>query len=289
VDGVVAKLSADGATLEWATYVGGSANEGTEPSVRVDSQGMPVVVYRTTSANAPTSLGAHDSLIGGARDWYVAKYELDGELAWATFVGGNDDEALEAHNLALQNDDAVVIAGGTRSTDLTAAVMGEYDSSFNGSGSSGNGSGTSYAWDCGIAILAPTGASLLGATYYGVSAGEACEGVDTDANRNVYVTGGSFSRRLPTMSGPYQTTRPGDLSPFLAVLNRDLTALRFATYFGGSGDASGRAIAVKSEARAVIGGEAGTGWPLQNEVRSAVSAGDLHGVVADLSFILGPG
>jgi hypothetical protein len=204
-------------------------------------------------------------------------------------VGGGNDESLEAHNLALANDDSVVVAGGTRSTNLTATVANEWDGSFNGSGAAGRGSGTSYAWDCGIVVLAPAGTAQVGATYYGGPAGEACEGVDTDANRNVYVTGGSFSRNLPTASGAYQTVRPGDLSPFLAVFNRDLTALRFASYFGGAGDASGRSIAVKAEARAVLGGEAGSGWPLQSAVRSTVSAGDLHGAIADLSFVLGPG
>ncbi|HEY8121248.1 MAG TPA: SBBP repeat-containing protein [Myxococcota bacterium] len=289
IDGVLAKLSGDGTSMPWATYVGGSADEAAQPSVRVDSQGRPVVLFLTQSSNAPTTAGVNDRQLSGGNDFYVAKYELNGNLAWATFVGGSDGEGLETHNLAIRNDDALVIAGATRSTDFTATVTGEYDGSQNGNGGSGTGQGTNYPSDCGIAVLAANGGSLLGATYYGGSVGEACEGVGVDANRNVYVTGGSFSANLPTTTGAYQSTRPGTVSPFVAVFNLDLSALRYGSYYGGSGNAVGRDLAVHGEAHLVFGGEIGAGWPLHNAVRSTVSAGDLHGGVADLTVPLGPG
>ena len=137
-------------------------------------------------------------------------------------------------------------------------------------------------------MLAPGGGSLLAGTYYGGSVGDACEGVDVDADQNIYVTGGTYSS-LPTTSGAHQANRPATLSPFVAVFNRDLTALRYGSYFGGSGASVGRSLSVHAEGHFVFGGEMGAGFPLRNAVRSSVSGATAHGGVADLTVPLGPG
>ena len=290
IDGVLAKLSSDGKTMPWATYVGGTLDESAVPSVRVDSQGNPIVLYTTQSSNAETTAGVVSTTRRGVSDFYLAKFALNGTLSWASFVGGNDGEGTETHNLAIRGDDTLVIAGASRSTDFTAGVAAPYDSTQNGNGASGTGAGTNYPSDCAIAIVAANGsAPLIGATYYGGAVGEACEGVGADSNNNIYVTGGSFSANLPTTTGAYQTTRPGAVSPFIAVFNRDLTKLRYSSYYGGSGNAVGRDLVVHGEAHFVIGAEAGVGWPLQNAARSNVNAAELHGGVADVTVPLGPG
>ncbi len=292
-DGVLAKLSADGASMPWATFVGGTDEESGTASVRVDSQGNPIVFFSTLSTNAETTAGAYDRTPNGQFDWYVAKFATNGPLIWATYLGGSGNEAAETHNLAIRGDDAIVIAAASGSSSAGGgatfpATSGAYDTTYNGTGGAGTGGGTNYPTDCAIAILAPGGGSLLAATYYGGSAGEACEGVGVDSNGNVYVTGGSYSQ-LATTTGAHQSTKPGSLSPFVAVFNRDLTALRYASYFGGSGDSVGRDLAVHGEAHLVIGGEMGAGFPLRNAARSSVSAGFAHGGVADLTVPLGPG
>lgn len=288
-DGVLAKLSNDGASMPWATYVGGTDEDQPTPSVRIDSQGNPIVMYATFSTDAQTTLGAYDRTPGGGGnlDYYVAKFALDGPLIWATYVGGALNETTETHNLAIRSDDTLVVAGGSRSTDFPT-LAGAYDRTQNGNGGNGTGQGTNYPTDCAIAILSANGSSLLAGTYYGGSVGEACEGVGADSNGNVYVTGGSFSD-LPTTSGAYQANRPGVVSPFVAVFNRDLTKLRYASFFGGTGDAVGRDLAVHGEGHFTFGGEMGPGFPLRNAVRSNVSSGEKHGGVADLTVPLGPG
>ena len=286
-DGVLAKLSADGTTMPWATYVGGTSDESTVPSVRVDTQGNPIVLFITRSSNAPTTPGTFDAVLNGVSDFYLAKYALDGSLAWATFVGGNSTEGVETHNLAIRTDNTLVIAGASSSTDFPTQV-GAYDDTNNGLGGNGTGAGTNYPSDCAIAIIAANGASLLAGTYYGGSVGEACEGVGADSNGNVYVTGATFSS-LPVTSGAYQSAMPATQSPFLAVFNRDLTALRYASYYGGSGSSAGRTLAVHAEAHFVFGGGMGAGFPLVNAARSIVASGVNHGGVADLTVPLGPG
>ena len=46
LDCVVAKLNASGSSFAWATWIGGSGDDGTQPSVRVDGQGECVVCWR---------------------------------------------------------------------------------------------------------------------------------------------------------------------------------------------------------------------------------------------------
>ena len=219
---------------------------------------------------------------------------MNGAREWATFVGGNDNEGVETHNLAIRSDDTLVIAGATRST-TDFAVTGAYDETQNGNGGAGTGVGTNYPTDCGIAILAANGSSLLGATYYGGLVGEACEGVGADSNGNIYVTGGTYSSTLiapnfPITAGAYRSTKPGTISPFIAVFNRDLTRLRYSSYYGGNGNAVGRDLVVKGEAHFVFGGEVGVGFPTVNAVRVAPSVTtQLHGGVADVLVPLGPG
>jgi len=288
-DGVLAKLSSDGTTMPWATYVGGSGNEWAEPSVRVDSQGRPLVLYTSTSADDPITANTYDALLSGGRDWYVAKYEINGALSWATYVGGDAGEGTETHNLAIRADDTVIVAAASSSSDLTANAASPYDGTQNGNGGAGSGLNTNYASDCGIVALSADGRQLLGATYYGGSAGEACEGVGADSNGNIYVSGATFSSNLPMGSSALQSIKPGTLSPFVAVFSRDLSKLRYSSYYGGSGDSTGRDIAVHAEGHFVFGGEAGTGWPLHNAIRTNVTANATHAGVADLTVPLGPG
>lgn len=293
IDGVLAKLAGDGASLDWATFVGGSADEEGTASVRLDSQGNPIVLYQTSSTNAETTAGAYDRTPNGDTDFYVAKFASNGPLIWASYLGGSLDERTETHNLWVRADDSVIIAGASGSSGAGAGVKfpttnGAYDTSHNGNGGAGSGAGTNYPTDCVVAALAPGGGSLLAATFFGGGNGEACEGVGSDTNGNVYVAGGTFST-IPTTSGAHQTTRPGTVSPFLAVFNRDLTALRYSSYYGGSGNAVARTLAVHGEGHVVIGGEMGAGFPLRNAARSNVAAGSLHGGVADLTIPLGPG
>jgi hypothetical protein len=292
VDGVLAKLSGDATQLAWATYVGGSGAESVSPSVRLDPQGNPVVLFSTKSTDAETSAGAFDTSAspGGKLDFYVAKFALNGPLIWATYLGGDQDETTETNNLLVRSDGTVAIAAGTQSTQVTFPLVPgatPYDATQNGNGGATSGEGTSYAGDCAIAILDGSGASLVASTFLGGRFGESCEGVGEDAQGNLYVTGATFSDDFPTASGAYQGEQTASLSTFVAVLSRDLASLRYGTYFGASG--AGRALAVQADAKVVFGGEMGALYPRVHAVRTSVAAGFFHAGVSSITVPLGPG
>jgi hypothetical protein len=300
IDGMLARLAGNGASLAWATFVGGTGNEGTEAKVRVDSQGNPVVLFDTVSATRvdsqdpntkevidtePITLNGYDSTLNG-RELYVAKFALNGPMLWATYVGGSDDESANNAGLALRADDAVLIA--TESSSANFAMTGAWDPTYNG----GTGAAGFFTTDCAIVRVAPDGTAREAATYYGGASGDGCTGVAVDSSNRVYVAGGSSSLDLPIRSGPHQTTRPGPRSAFLAVFSADLGTLLYGGYFGGSGAGHANALVLRGDSagsgQVAMGGEAEADYPLTpspgSPARGSVTAPPAHGVISDLTL-----
>ena len=82
------KLSANGSTLLYSTYIGGSGNDG-GTSVAVDRIGNAYVTGGTRSSNFPT-VNAYNSTYGGEEDCFVLKLSPDGStLLFSTYIGGD--------------------------------------------------------------------------------------------------------------------------------------------------------------------------------------------------------
>lgn len=328
IDGILAKLAPDGASLAWATYVGGLGDESTASSVRLDLQGNPIVLYASTSLNRVRTqklettttiatvtsgtppvtvttttmrttlvLDESEAITKNAydatparEDFYLAQYPMNGgPMIWATFLGGIGTEKVESVNFAVRTDGTLVVAAESNSPDFPLASQG-FDPTFNG----GFGSAAYLNDDCVIATIAPgaipTTSQLLAATYYGGSSGEGCAGVAADdSTKRIYVTGGSSSVDLPLKGGPHQSQRPGPRSAFLAVFSADLTTLLHSGYFGGTGLGAATALLIRSDTRVVIAGAAGAGYPLSAmPARGTVTAPPEHGVLSDLTIQLTP-
>lgn len=309
-DGVLAKLTSDGTQLPWATYVGGTSTESAEGSVRLDSQGRPVVLFDTFSTQrvvtpavladtrpdpdivgvspvlGPMTIDAlpstvYDAVANGGTDFFIAKYEANGTPIFATFVGGNDNDTMDSNNLALRADGRVVVAATTSSSSFPVPELTAYDPFINGSAGA-----LPYSGDCVVFVLEDDGSALLGATYYGGGNGDGCSAVGVDGNNHIYVAGGTRSTNLPTANGAFQTTLPAPLSAFMAVFSADLGDILFGSYFGGSGGANANALVVRDYEHFSFGGEAGSGYPLPATpppARGTVSATALHGAVSDVT------
>jgi hypothetical protein len=301
IDGMLAKLAPDGASLLWATYVGGTGDESAASFVRIDSQGNPIVLFDTSSVErvetqdpdtkqaltfADIAQGGFDTTLGG-RDFFLAKYALDGDFLWSTYVGGSSTEAVDSNHFVLQSDDSIVIAGFTSSFDFVPDDADPFDGSYNGSDNSGYFSG-----DCGVAKIAPDAAELVATTFYGGVRGDSCTGVAVDADDRIYVTGGTHSPDLPIAGGPEQSELPGDRSAFLAVFTPDLMDLLAGGFFGGTGLGNANALVLRSNptattARIVFAGESEEAYPLSaSPARGTVTAPPAHGVLSDVTLEL---
>lgn len=226
-EGMVAKVSPDATSLVYASYVGGSQREEGAASVRADASGHAYYVISSRSADAPVTAGAFQTNLAGQTDMLLVKVAPDGRsLVYGTFFGGSGNEGGETHNLALNAAGEAYLAAFTQSTDLPT-TSGVYVP-------------TAPANQGFVARFASDGASLVAATY--LPTGEV-QGIDVNASGLVLATGSTTRSGLPVTLGAYQGALGGGRDGFLAVLEADLSGLRYLTYFGGSADDDLRAAA----------------------------------------------
>ncbi len=87
-DAVFAKFSGDG-NLTWATYFGGTENDFGK-ALYVKNNFVYAAGYTSSSSNI--SLNGFQNAKNGMADAYIAKFNYDGILQWASYFGSNNDE-----------------------------------------------------------------------------------------------------------------------------------------------------------------------------------------------------
>jgi hypothetical protein len=115
-DAFVAKLTPDGATLSYATYLGGSGSDyGTD--IALDKKGRAIVTGGTYSINFPTVDALQPAFGGGLGDAFIAKFTAAGAtLRYATYLGGSGIE--EGNGIAVDEQGQIYVIGRTRSPDF---------------------------------------------------------------------------------------------------------------------------------------------------------------------------
>lgn len=239
----IAKYSANGNALVYATYMGGSDNE--QPhSLVVDANNNLVICGKTYSSNYPVKSGSYDVSINGGADIVVTKLDAAGAaLIGSTFLGGSGDDVVNfdaeeftwgglKHNYG---DDArsevildaagnVYIAACTKSNNFP--VTGNaYQSSLGGS------------QDGVIVKMDPNLTSLTWSTYFGGSGDDAAYVLTLSKNESqLFVAGGTMSANFPITSGTYITTYRGSTDGFIARFqNGGNYPLQRSTFVGTSG------------------------------------------------------
>lgn len=120
-DGFLARLTPDGSSLVYATYLGGAKWDEARALV-VDEQGNATIAGLTGSQDFPTkdalqgALGDGVCELGGFErycyDAFVTRVNAAGALGWSSYLGGGSDDL--GHSLAL-HEGAVLVAGRTAS------------------------------------------------------------------------------------------------------------------------------------------------------------------------------
>jgi hypothetical protein len=107
-----------------------------------------------------------------------------------------------------------------------------------------------------VAKLNASGSALLYLTYLGGSGEDVGNGIAVDVLGDAYVTGSTTSRDFPTMNPLAQDfgVPGGGIDAFVTKLNASGDDLVYSTYFAGSGDDIGRAIAVDDASNAYVTG-----------------------------------
>ena len=118
-DAYIAKLSADGGTIEWATYFGGSGSDipiygGPGRALGIDASNTIYFGGNTKSTNLPTTSGSFQpGYQGGSEDSFVASFSPTGSLRWSTYLGGSEDDY--SSSLTVEPDGTVYHLGVTES------------------------------------------------------------------------------------------------------------------------------------------------------------------------------
>jgi hypothetical protein len=219
-DAFVAKLSADGADLVYATFLGG-ADADYSYDVAVDGEGAAYVLGDTYSPGFPVTPGAFDTSHNGGRDIYVAKLDQMGAvLLYSTFLGGSAWE--QGYALAVDAMGAAAITGSTRSADFPT-TPGAFDTTYNGN------------YDCLVARLDAAGSELAYATFLGGAEIDGGLGIAVDEGGRVCVAGDTLSSDFPTTPDAFDSTHNGGgRDAFVSQIEQN--GLAYSTFLGGSGD-----------------------------------------------------
>jgi hypothetical protein len=253
-DGFVTKLSADGSSLVYSTYLGGSSDDGVN-AIAIDLLGCAYVTGSTSSTDFPVTPGSVQPAYGGAGtdalgDGFVTKLSADGALVYSTFLGGSDDDS--AFGITLDVFGNAYVAGTTNSVTFPV-TPNSYQTTFGSN------------WDGFVAKLNAAGSKLVYSTYLGGSDFDLCYGLALDVLGNAYVTGLTLSTNFPVSANAYQkkfhgSGPKGDGDGFVAKLNPTGKTLMYSTYLGGSGDDFIVGIVVD-----IFGNDYVTGWTNSND------------------------
>lgn len=154
-DAFLAKLKADGSDLVFATYLGGSCEEGNGThNLAVGPRGEIIAAHWTRSTDIPILPGGFASAhAGGATDAIIWKFSPTGELLANTYLGGNGDENIQGTVLDSQGNVYLSVDACT-STDFP--VTSTAFQARNGGGP-----------DAAFVLLSPDLAQVFYATYLG--------------------------------------------------------------------------------------------------------------------------
>ena len=241
-DGFLAKFNSSGA-IQWGTFFGGeiSTSSSTRGSgLAFDNSGYIYICGSTGCNTNIATIGSYQDTLGGTRSKsFLAKFDESGLLIWSTYFG-LPTGASSAVSCFCDKNHNVFIGGGTYDTGIITTA---------GCFKSDPGHGD----HCFITKF-DSSCHLLWSSYFGGDSVDDLYGIVGDNDLNVYISGFTNSANGIATSGAYQTENGGGYEDaFLAKFN-DTGALKWATYYGGSGDDEEQGIAFDNSGNIYITG-----------------------------------
>jgi hypothetical protein len=187
----VTKFSADGKSLVYSTFLGGTANDvGT--AIALDPDGRACVAGTASSPDFPITSAAFQKTKHGSTDAFVTKFQLSGGgLFYSTFLGGSGSDG--ANSIAVDSFGRAYVAGGTSSADFP--VLNPIQAHLGGS------------QDAFVTKLSATGNALFFSTYLGGTAADVANSIRLDSAAKAFVGGATDSTNFPTTPGAFSRTK----------------------------------------------------------------------------------
>jgi len=201
-DAFITKVVADGSSLTYSTYLGGSGNE-TGYGIATDAKGASYVTGSTNSDDFPTANPIIKRLHGDS-DAFVTKvasslFPKHLNIIYSTYLGGSDHDTGNA--IAVDAQGCAYVAGTTTSSDFpTRNSLFPY-----------------RTCDAFITKLNASGSQWLFSTFLGGSSTDFGTGVAVDRQGSIYVSGFTYSTDFPTVHA-WKGSRTG--SSYIAFLTK---------------------------------------------------------------------
>ena len=207
----------------------------------VDADSNVYVTGDTNSYDFPTSGGAYDTSLNGARDQFVSKLNASGAMVFSTFLGGYlTDRGID---VAVDSQRNVYVTGAASSHGfpVTWSEIPEGRARHH----------------VNVTKLSPTGSALIYSALFGGYDWDWGDSIAIDAAGNAYVSGGTWSSNFPVTEGAadsHGATKEG----FVARLNAKGNGLDFSTYLGGSGEDDVRGMYLDESGDVYVTGYSGS-------------------------------
>ncbi|MEI6899407.1 MAG: FISUMP domain-containing protein, partial [Bacteroidota bacterium] len=210
----------------WGTYFGGSDGDALR-HMTADSDSNAILVGTTFSPDYIATNGAWQTTLIWPTNGFIAKFNTNGQLLWATYYGGSWTETF-----SVVTDNALnIFIFGETSGNPYIVTSGSYQTTY------GGGYSDTY-----LAKFTPAGQRVWG-TYYGGPGQDNARACTIDREANIYVTGQTLSSTGIATSGAYQTTKQGVADAYIGKFDSTGQQLLWGSYFGGELDEMGMGLA----------------------------------------------
>jgi len=249
IDAFISKLSADGTTLLWSTYLGGNGQD-IAYDIAINAANEVFVTGYTVSADFPISAGAYQPVYNG-NDAFVTKLNAAGNtILYSTYLGGSMQERGEA--IYINGANEAYIAGRTYSSDFPTTA-GAFQTVFGGAVATIDGF---------VTKLNAAGTGLIYSTYVGGTGSEVAWDLTVNSLGEAYICGSTSSADFPVTAGAYQTANQGNYDVFVTKLNANGDGLIYSTFIGGASVEWCWAIDINAAGQAYVTGFTGGGFPV---------------------------
>ena len=283
IDMGIIKLSPNGTSRIYATYIGGGGNE--QPhSLVVNNQGNLIIAGRSNSANYPVVNPGGQVGVGGGFDIVVTELNATGTaLIGSKKIGGSGEDGVnisETRNLnSLQRnygDDGrsevildaagnVYVASSTQSKSFGSPPSGGFPvtpGAFQTTYGGGQQDGV-------VMKLTPTLSAVTFASYLGGTAADAAYVLSLAPNGNIYVAGGTESGDLPgNTAGTVNPSNLGSIDGFVSVISNDGASIIRTTYIGTSAIDQVFGVQFDRSGFPYVMGQTTGNWPIINATYS---------------------
>lgn len=231
-DVFVIKLSSEGDSLLYSTFIGGTQDDYGQAIALDEFNNAYITGYTAFGGEFPVTPDVFDNTLSGGYDVFVSKISPDGtQLLYSTYIGGKDDDF--GQDIVVDNEGKAYITGITRSSNYPFTSRA-YDNTYNDTASSKN------RGDCFISKLDETAIRLEYSSYFGGKHTDGAYSIAIDSAKNIYFAGISKSSDYPTTNNAYQkeyngneadTKGHGDI--IITKISPLGDSLIYSTYIGG--------------------------------------------------------